>query len=1256
MPPGGAQQHPLLKDLLHIPEQFDANRLVVKLSDESNRDEMVRQYVTTPGIEQAFDGALRLIGRALADDQSKASYLHGSFGSGKSHFMAVLRELLNGNPHARDKFAALVQQHSWVDDSRFLLVPYHMIGARSVEHGILGGYVRHVQRVHPEAETPRVYRAQRLVEPLRNIRASVGDEAFLAKLRGSAAEDNSGWGKIEKERKSGWTPEQLDAALSDSPTPEELDKLVNEVAPVWLPDYIGGLAGETDAYVPLDQGMSEIARHAKSLGYTGLVLFLDELVLWLSGRIQDNENTLDEAAKLANLTESNDTSRALPIISFVARQRDLRELAGDMPTGADEAKLQDHLSYWDGRFETINLGDENLPVVARHRVLLRREGCEDQLAQAFERTERIPSSVRDVLLEADNAGSFEESYPFSPVFMDTLVKVSAALQRERTALKLMQQILINRREELRLGELIPLGDLFDAIAEGYDAPFTQRLKAEFDKARSVYKDTLRPELLRMEDLREDQLTGEDVPQQAARFKGMDRLVKTLLLASLAPSVPALRELTASRLLALNHGQIRSPIPGQERSVVTSKLRELERQVPELHVDTSDDPRVRLELTDIDVDKLLQTVTNVDTEGDRRRLVRRVLFEELGVENEAQGFVDYELAWRGSARTVEVGLENVRGLSAEEFGSQVPDRWRLVLDYPFDVGDHGAAEAHQKAEFLGRSDGEEPPRTVVWVPRYLTGQAARQLGKLLQINYLLRGDNLEKNATQLGADQRQRAKELLENHRESLDNYLRNLLRSAYGLSNDTREVQTAREYEVHSPVPNLHPRIDPGRGFADTLYRLADQCLSYSYPNHPNLDPRGKGGRVSTKQLQEVLEVIRRAVDSPSGERADEIHDRKLRDTLRDLAHPLQLGQEIEGGFVIDRHWGTELEQRIHRDTSASSELTVRQVRRGLADLGVQPRTENLIIGAFAEFTQRSWFRGGDSIPAPGVTDMADDMVLRRRPMPSQQQWEEATRRAQLLFGANKQGTVPSPRLVAKFADIKSTIVEHSRNAAELVNVLEEHAEQLGLDTTAPAGRYATAREASGLVSELVDLDDPVELVKRLADHQLRTDEHILLKSLRSAREVSEAIRGADWTSIGQLEQLPDSRAGKLLETLHEAARHNENATSLPETLRNTKQQAQALIGDMIRRQNQHGTTPDPNPEPGPEHTGSTDGTGDGRPAGDQPATNPAPAPPAGTGGKFTISGTVEEVTSRLRQLSAQYPSAHYTVEVSVHDEAGERT
>ncbi len=83
--------------------------------------------------------------------------------------------------------------------------------------------------------------------------------------------------------------------------------------------------------------------------------------------------------------------------------------------------------------------------------------------------------------------------------------VSSALQRSRTALKLMRQLLVDRRDTLRLGELIPLGDLYDVISSGGDEPFTEKLKAEFEIAQKLYDTKLRPHLLGQYGLTDDDI-------------------------------------------------------------------------------------------------------------------------------------------------------------------------------------------------------------------------------------------------------------------------------------------------------------------------------------------------------------------------------------------------------------------------------------------------------------------------------------------------------------------------------------------------------------------------------------------------------------------------------------------------------------------------------------------------------------------------------------------------------------------------------
>ena len=44
------------------------------------------------------------------------------------------------------------------------------------------------------------------------------------------------------------------------------------------------------------------------------------------------------------------------------------------------------------------------------------------------------------------------------------------LQRERTALKVMMQLLVEQQETLKVGDIVPVGDLYDAVAQGVPNP------------------------------------------------------------------------------------------------------------------------------------------------------------------------------------------------------------------------------------------------------------------------------------------------------------------------------------------------------------------------------------------------------------------------------------------------------------------------------------------------------------------------------------------------------------------------------------------------------------------------------------------------------------------------------------------------------------------------------------------------------------------------------------------------------------------
>src|SRR5262249_46964188 len=247
-----------LRDLITIPERVYKTDFVLKLGegvDDDHAAATVAQYVVTPQLARCFDGALGLIGSALEARSSKAAYLHGSFGSGKSHFMAVLHLLLRHDPRARSlpELAEVVAAHdAALDGVRFLLPTYHLIGARSLEDAVLGGYVEHVARFHPEAPVPAVYTSKAVFGTVAKTRELLGDEAFFAALNQAAA-GGGDWGEFE----AGWEAATYASAEAGSPTDPEHQRLVSDVVAAFLPEH-GVLA--QGGYVDIDAGLAIVSQ------------------------------------------------------------------------------------------------------------------------------------------------------------------------------------------------------------------------------------------------------------------------------------------------------------------------------------------------------------------------------------------------------------------------------------------------------------------------------------------------------------------------------------------------------------------------------------------------------------------------------------------------------------------------------------------------------------------------------------------------------------------------------------------------------------------------------------------------------------------------------------------------------------------------------------------------------------------------------------------------------------------------------------
>jgi hypothetical protein len=1116
----------LISELLDLPERVRKGDFVLNLSKGVTEPERtLEQYVVTPQLADCFDDALGFIRSAVDATNSKACYLHGSFGAGKSHFMAVLHLLLHHHPAVRSKehLDKVCAKHGWVETKKFLLVPYHMIGARNMEAAILGGYVDHVTQHHPTAPLPGVYLADEIFKNAVQHRAALGDEKFFAQLNQGQKAGGAGWGKMSK----GWDAARFEAALVAAPMSEERSRLVGDLVQYIFPAFRGIASGKDEAYVDLDVGLAVISAHAKALGYDALILFLDELILWLATHSADLNFVQTEGNKLAKLVESRKAERPVPIISFVARQRDLRELIGENVSGSEQLNFGEVLSHWEGRFHTVTLEDRNLPVIAQKRVLRpKNDACRVELEDAFERTAQVRGEIMEVLLTRESdRGMFKLVYPFSPALIQALVAVSSALQRERTALKIMLQLLVNRRDTLRLGDVIPLGDLWDVVAHG-DEAFTDVMRLNFENAKRLYQHKLRPLLEQQHeiDLEVDAArakTNPEIAERLGRFENDDRLVKSLLLSALVHGVEALKNMTCMRLAALNHGTIRSRIPGREHQVVAQKLRTWAGMVGEIRVgEEPTNPTVSIQLSGVDTEGVIEAARVYDNPGNRQFKIRQMLFKSLGVPEQDELFVTHEFLWRGSRRSCDVLFTNVRGLPDESLRSG--EDWKLVIDFPFDT------EGHTPTEDLDRlnkfRDKNERHRTLVWLPSFFSPRTQAELGKLVIIDRLLLGTNLDQHAKHLSVQDRQTARLLLQNQQSALSQRLLQAVEAAYAIRSEPTPGTLDASFDLSdSHFQSLYPTLvlqrPVGANLGEALEHLLDQALSHQYPKHPRFGQEIKPG----KDLRQVLDVCQEAARTPDGRVF--VEDKAVRQKLKNVCNPLDLGQMSETHFVLGNVWKNHFTKLLA--ASQQPHPTAADLRRWTdqpEERGLPREVQNLLILTYADQTNRSFVRYGTNY-APGLDDLPNELELQEQTLPDLKDWNEAVTRVADILGHAVSRLLNASNLATLASKVGESVTEYKADCDGLPDRLQLVLQHVGVGEAdaAKTDRVRTAKAVRALLAAC-DGKEPTALVGVLAKAKLDTSGTAMGRSLKSAKGVSDGLKATRWDLFSAVSQIDDGR------------------------------------------------------------------------------------------------------------------------------------
>ena len=1126
----------LLRDVIDIPERAGAEDYVLRLTDSVGDDHISRtldEYVVTPALADSFDKALGLVADAVVNNTSRGAFLMGSFGSGKSHFMAVLHALLRQVPQARalpDLGPVIAANDPVLQPRKILPLAFHFLAAESMEQALFTGYLEQIRELHPGCVLPALHQSDTLLVDADNMRDRLGDDAFFAGLNPASGTDV--WDDFLGA--DAWNADSYAAARAAAPGSSERQELVTALVEAYFKSYI-----QQATWVSLDAGLSAISRHAKALGYDAVVLFLDEVVLWLAFAVRDTSWFARESQKLSKLVEGGQGSRPIPLVSFVARQLDLRRWFADAgASGAQQEALDQAFRHQEGRFSQIRLGDDNLAFVANRRLLRPRdEGAARVLDSAFAQLERRPA-VWDVLLDGVNTdeshrgadeAAFRLTYPFSPALVSTLRSLASVMQRERTALKVMQQMLVDRREFLTVDDVIPVGDAFDYIVTGQAGQaLDAQIAALFSAAEKLYFEKLRPILLNTYGLTEAGLAaGGAVPDG---FRADERLAKTLLLSAVAPHVPALKGLTAGRLASLNHGSIVSMLPGGEVTSVAAKVRTWAKSVPEIRLgDDSRDPLIRVVLSDVEYETVVDRARGEDNEGRRRELIKQLVIDGLGIELDAPdafGAQRHRMTWRGSGREVDVVFGNVRdaGWLTDDHFRNRPESWRVVIDVPFDDQGHSSAEDVDRVDRLLASNFTA--RTLVWLPRFFSAERMRDVRRLVILNWLLdgSGERFAGYSDHLSESDRGIARAILESQRTSLRHELGRAIDVAYDAAAPTRSDDVVTDAQHDRVLTSLERSFTPQPPVSATLggaFRtLLAQAWEAVYPGHPHFEPADK--EVTRRELAAVMSHVNRALASPDG-RVELEGDIAA---ARRIANPLGVGWAAETHFLMgdDRfsQWGPAFERALGaRDAGPSAPVKVAEARGWIEALtpkkGLKSDVADLVILAWGALRRRAWFLRDAAIPAPAPGALTAEMELREQPMPTVEEWGAATGLAGALFGTTADAYLTPPGVAAFAEAVKQAAASRTQPAYKLVTALERTNGRLGWEGREATGRLTTARATAELCDRLRQLGG-VDLIRALASAQV-PNRTVAARSLAKADQVADALDRFEWDRLEPLRE-----------------------------------------------------------------------------------------------------------------------------------------
>jgi hypothetical protein len=267
-----------------------------------------------------------------------------------------------------------------------------------------------------------------------------------------------------------------------------------------------------------------------------------------------------------------------------------------------------------------------------------------------------------------------------------------------------------------------------------------------------------------------------------------------------------------------------------------------------------------------------------------------------------------------------------------------------------------------------------------------------------------------------------------------------------------------------------------------------------------------------------------------------------------------------ETHFLLAQHWKTHF---LKKEAEDGGPVTVGKLRIWIDQpltMGLPRDVQNLIILVVAAQTNRSFFLHGGPFNA-SIDNLNDDLELREQALPTQSDWEVATKRAATIFGVTSSPLVSAANVASLIAAVRIRATEAKAPCDSLSEKLQHLLPSLSNDGLATP-RYRTAAAVKALIDAIKQAGDG-QIILVLVNAEIASSESAMGTSVSKASVVVDALTQVNWDLLEAVKNLTGEHgdAGNAIwKTLRESFQKDEYAVSISGVLRDLQSRATRLL------------------------------------------------------------------------------------------------